>query len=329
MHVHYHSSGFFQQQRCSLENWNSHSYCHEKDINPQSQKSGIRCYHFLTSLVLRIFGLIHIEKTADGKSVYLNKKSFNEWKKWRNFDATPISSSSTKTGKAVEQVFPPKVEVKEPSEVDKKKPGLMDVREPSLIEKEEVGVKLNKAAQDFIQKISEECSPEISEAWKALLSNIPPEAIKEFKPDKNNQYTLIFSRPVTLWLNSRSRSGKQSYPKGGTILLLGHNKDNTLTFNTHKKNLSMKFNTGMNFWCSTEVGVRLVDVVKIATNLNDDQIDLTAGCKLGWGFASYFASQTNQHSIENFQKVWKTATLLDENDDYKDYLNKKIASEFG
>lgn len=308
MQVHFHPSGLFQQQRCTLENWNSLSYDHANDLNPRSERNGIRCYHFLTSLILRLFGLIHIEKTADGKSVYLNKKSFTKWKEWRGFEEKPFASSSNKTEKVADKVLPKVFD------------------EPIDIDQSENELDLNEAGQAFLQKISDECTSDISRTWRALLSNIPPHLVTGFNTDKKGQYTLSFSRPVTLWLNSRSRSGRHTYPKGGTVILLGHNKNNTLTFTTHQNIRTIKFQTGMNFWCNTPLGIRMVDVVRMK-DLDSDNIELEAGCKVGYGFARIFKSKNEQHPKARFERVWSEATILDEKESYSDYLKQKIASE--
>src|SRR5690606_40849697 len=63
----------------------SFQYDHINDKNPKTNKTGIRCHHFIIALILRFFGKIHIEKTKEGKSVYLNRKSFKKWIKWRGF----------------------------------------------------------------------------------------------------------------------------------------------------------------------------------------------------------------------------------------------------
>lgn len=82
MQVRYFQTSFLES-RCTLENWNGKNYDFTQDINPETGKAGIRCHHFITALFLRLLGKIHIEQTADGQTVYLNKNSFHKWCKWR------------------------------------------------------------------------------------------------------------------------------------------------------------------------------------------------------------------------------------------------------
>lgn len=50
------------------------------DRNPNSGKVGVRSHHWFTAFFLRIFGKIVDIKTTDGKSICLNKNSFNKWR---------------------------------------------------------------------------------------------------------------------------------------------------------------------------------------------------------------------------------------------------------
>lgn len=330
MQVHFHPSGLFRQSRCSLESWNNHSYDHINDINPSSSKKGIRCYNFLTSLVLRIFGLIHIEKTANGKTVYLNKKSFIKWKEWRGLIEKTASSSLEQQTKKTEAVAE-SIIIEEPLVIETAQPVVIETAQPVVIDTDQQhddndAINLNAAGANFIQTLTNECSEDIGKTWEALLSNIPPELVTGFKSDKTGKYTLTFSRPVTLWLNSRSRSGRHTYPKGGTVVLLGHNDQNQLSFSIETNHRTVRFKNGMNFWCKTPIGVKKVDVVKLKDH-GTDQMEIEAGLKVDIGFASIFKSQAETHPKQRFQKVWKEATLLDENQNYKTFLNQKISSE--
>lgn len=322
MQVHFHPSGLFRQSRCSLESWNNHSYDHTNDINPSSDKKGIRCYSFLASLVLRLFGMVHFEKTANGKTVYLNKKSFTKWKAWRGLIEKPAGAQFEKQTKKTQTVA---------ENIIIEEPVVIETAQPVVIETDRQHddndvINLNAAGTNFIQTLTDECTEDIGKTWEALLSNIPPELVTGFQSDINGKYTLTFSRPITLWLNSRSRSGRHTYPKGGTVVLLGHNDQNQLSFSIESNLRTIRFNKGMNFWCTTPIGVKKVDVVKLKDH-GTDQMEIEAGLKVGIGFASIFKTQSESHPKQRFTKVWKEATLLDENQSYKTFLNEKISSE--
>ena len=70
------NSGFFHHSRCFLDTFDK-----KNDINPATQRAGIRCHSLFTALILKIFGKIKEIKTSDGKIIYLNKGSFNAWRK--------------------------------------------------------------------------------------------------------------------------------------------------------------------------------------------------------------------------------------------------------
>lgn len=67
--------GPFQESRCFFETFDE-----TNDIDPVSQKAGVRCHFWLTALFLKIFGKIEEYKTADGKILYLNRASFEKWR---------------------------------------------------------------------------------------------------------------------------------------------------------------------------------------------------------------------------------------------------------
>ncbi len=301
MIVHYHSSGLFSQSRCSLENWDQFSYDHTNDRNPKTNKNGIRCYSFFASLFLRLFGKVHIEKTKDGKSVYLNRKSFKKWIKWRGFtDNASTQSKSTPQSTAV------KTET---------------VRQGTVRTLSEGNHPLGLAATGFKETVSQECSEDLGKIWGLLLARIPTKEIVAFEQTEDNHYTLQLSRPITLWLNSRSRDGTRSSPKGGTVVLLGHNKSHTLEIKTCPGENRIEYKRGMQFWCDTGqtgVGVKELDVV-FMQDLDADTISLKAGCKVFFVFQSREKKQTK----ESFYQVWSQATLLDPAESYKRYLERK------
>lgn len=67
--------GFFQHSRCFLETFDA-----ENDINPVSQRAGIRSHCWITALFLKLLGKIEEINTSDGKTVYLNRESFKQWR---------------------------------------------------------------------------------------------------------------------------------------------------------------------------------------------------------------------------------------------------------
>lgn len=296
MFVHYHPSGLFSQSRCTLENWGSFQYDHTNDQNPQTKKTGIRCHTFIASLFLRLFGKIKIVKTVDGKSVYLNRKSFKKWIKWRGFTDTP--STPIRTAAKTETVRQQVVKTQ--------------------IEDNHI---LSSAAGVFLEKISSECSEDLGEIWESLLSRIPTEDIIRFETIDQNRYSLKFKRPISLWLDSRSRDGTRSSPKGGTMVLLGHNNSNTLEFTTIPETQTIEYNQGMNFYCDTNttgVGIKILDVVHMR-EVDEELIGMKAGCKVLF----VFQAREKIQSKESYRKVWSQATLLNHNEDYKTYLKNK------
>lgn len=64
------------------------------DVNPKTGKFGVRCHHWLTAFFLRIIGKIADIKTTNGKTIHLNKNSFNKWRKRHRSEMALIQSSS-------------------------------------------------------------------------------------------------------------------------------------------------------------------------------------------------------------------------------------------
>jgi hypothetical protein len=83
MKVQFHSAHLFQESRCTLLGWNNQDYDSVNDTNPLTGKQGIRCHNRVASFFLKLLGKIHTLHTEDGKTVYLNKRSFQKWKTWK------------------------------------------------------------------------------------------------------------------------------------------------------------------------------------------------------------------------------------------------------
>ncbi|ADI38616.1 hypothetical protein [Waddlia chondrophila] len=297
MIVHYHPSGLFSQSRCSLENWKSFQYDHINDKNPKTNKTGIRCHHFIIALILRFFGKIHIEKTKEGKSVYLNRKSFKKWIKWRGF--SDQTATSTTTVEKIEQMRCHVVKT-EPKNTSP----------------------LSTAASDFKQAIMDHCSEDLGKIWECLLACIPPDDIIQFESIEENTFTLKFSRPIALWLDSRSQDGTLSEPKGGTIVLLGHNERQTLEVLTDPLLKTIKYSTGMQFYCDTNttgIGTKILNVISMSDK-DEESVAIKAGCKVLFVFKAKEKIQPKKTLL----KVWKQAAHLDREKDYRKYLERKM-----
>lgn len=285
MSIYFHPSGFFKKSRCTLVNWGNQQFDHTQDLNPSNGKKGIHCYSIITGMILRILGFAQIKHTNDGDFVFVNKKSFKKWKAWRSVPQAPL-----KPAVAAETVKIKKVKSDTP---------LLD---------------------QFSSVISLTCGDKFSKAVKGLLENIPSKEILNFESEGNDKYKLTFKRTIPLWLDSRDTNGN-SDPKGGTIILLGDNKEKCLEFSLNPAASSMDVRSGMDLWCETQIGVRKVKVVKIQSQ-DGMNIELTAGVKLPM---IGLKTQTNRYQIERFTKVWSEATYLKVGEDYKEFLSKKAS----
>ena len=98
----YYSSGLLSASRCSIEGFNQNN-----DVNPKTGKTGIRNHYFITAIFLALFGKIALYTNQDGKWVYLNKNSYNKWRKWRasQMHDLPTRDSCLPTPKAIAEAL--------------------------------------------------------------------------------------------------------------------------------------------------------------------------------------------------------------------------------
>jgi hypothetical protein len=75
------NNGLFKESRFFFDEFDVNN-----DINPSTNKAGIRCHHVICALILKIFGKIEEIKTSEGKIFYVNKGSLDNWKNrhWAN-----------------------------------------------------------------------------------------------------------------------------------------------------------------------------------------------------------------------------------------------------
>ncbi|MFQ5753293.1 MAG: hypothetical protein ACE5HI_14980 [bacterium] len=95
MQVNVYHTGLFSKSRCSFEIFEGNDY------NPKTKKIGIQCHNRITAFFLRLFGKKTKKiQTEEGKTIYLNRRSYNEWKSWRQSEL-PNSNSKPLSLKAI------------------------------------------------------------------------------------------------------------------------------------------------------------------------------------------------------------------------------------
>ncbi len=289
MVVYRHPSGFFSESRCTIEKWHSQTIDPSKDINPHTGKKGIRTYNLLTALFLSLFSVkIQVVQAGNGKRFYLNRKSYAKWKQLHGL--IPSKSRAHKAAKKTENARRKAI---------KPRAGIIEQKE-------------------LISQIRKVCGKEISDAWAGLLSQIPSRKIGKIERKENGNITVAFQSPATLWLDSRNGNG-ESDPPGGTVILLGHNKNSKMEFAFDGSHRTMKINSGVDFWCDTPLGVRKVDVMSIQP-AGANRIHLLAGVNLSF---LGLKTRVKKFKADRMVIVWSQATYLNSTTNYKNYLKHK------
>lgn len=157
---------------------------------------------------------------------------------------------------------------------------------------------------------------QLSEIWFSLFQRFDPEKIQQWTCDEHGNFTMKLASPLTIWLPCND-------PKGGTVMLFGHNPTSTLKGKLSDH--SIEFSEGTESYCDTQkflIGITTAKFNKMT--YTKEAASRPAKATITGSLAGFSGSKDKV--FDDLKQIWANEGEIISNDPavYKPYLLAKI-----